>query len=222
MTNIDTYRNRIICGDSYSVHSIKPSLTKEWILRKHYAKRMPSISYSFGLFCGDMIGICTFGNPASPFLCMGVCGSDYRNIVVELNRLVINENLRKNVLSFFVASCLQLLPRPLIIVSYADTKQGHTGYIYQATNWIYTGVTKERTDIGSGDGKHSRHYDKGIDYRENRVFRSAKHRYVYFIGTKPQKKAIRGSLKYPICPYPKGDNQRYDASYKPLIQNELL
>ena len=69
----------------------------------------------------------------------------------------------------------------MILISYADTKMNHTGYIYQATNWIYTGKTKERTDIGFEDGKHSRHYNKGIDYT-NRKFRSSKHRYIYFIG----------------------------------------
>ena len=43
-----------------------------------------------------------------------------------------------------VSKCLKLLPRPMIIVSYSDTRQGHNGYIYQATNWIYTGLPKKQ------------------------------------------------------------------------------
>ena len=46
-----------------------------------------------------------------------------------------------------------MLP-PLIIVSYADKGQNHNGYIYQATNFLYTGATKERTDISTQENKH--------------------------------------------------------------------
>jgi len=107
----------------------------------------------------------------------------------------------------------------MILVSYADTKMNHNGYIYQATNWIYTGATKERTDIGFEDGSHSRHYDKNIDY-SIRKHRSSKHRYVYFIG-KLKKQFIK-NLKYDILNYPKGENKKYDASYNPTIQTILF
>jgi hypothetical protein len=38
-----------------------------------------------------------------------------------------------------------------------------------------------------------------------------KHRYVYFVGSKTQKKAMRKALKYPVLPYPKGESKRYDS-----------
>lgn len=207
--------------EKYSVRSIDTYLTKEWLLFKHYAKRIPSISYSFGLFKdGILVGVLTIGKPASPQLCEGVCGSEFSKYVYELNRLCVNDGLDKNALSFFVSQCLQIIKDNLILVSYADTEYGHNGYIYQATNWIYTGATKERTDIGFEDGSHSRHYDKSLDYSKNRKFRSSKHRYVYFIGN--LKKQFRKALKYKIEKYPKGENQRYDASYKPIIQIQLF
>ena len=31
--------------------------------------------------------------------------------------------------------------KPKIVVSYADTSKGHVGYVYQATNFIYTGMS---------------------------------------------------------------------------------
>ena len=34
----------------YTVKSIKYDQTKEWLLHKHYAKRMPPIEYAFGLY----------------------------------------------------------------------------------------------------------------------------------------------------------------------------
>ena len=34
----------------YHVRPIESSQTYEWFLHKHYAKRIPNISYSFGLY----------------------------------------------------------------------------------------------------------------------------------------------------------------------------
>jgi hypothetical protein len=202
---------------NYEVKPIDYQDCKEWFLKKHYAKRIPSISYCFGLYDNyDLIGVCSIGKPASPNLCIGVCGVDEAEYVYELNRLIVNDGLPKNTLSFFVSRVIKNLPQ-MILVSYADTKQGHNGYIYQATNFIYTGATKERTDIGSEDGKHSRHYKSGVT---DRKFRSSKHRYIYFIGKK--KKYWISKLNYPIIEYPKGQNKRYDASYKPTTQIKLI
>lgn len=209
--------------DKYQVKSIDSYLCKEWLLYKHYAKRLCSISYSFGLFENNvLIGVCTFGSPASRNLCIGVCGEINAQRVNELNRLCVNDGLEKNALSYFVGSCLKLLPSGLIIVSYADTAQNHNGYIYQATNWIYTGATKERTDIGEENNKHSRHYKKNIDYTKNRKFRSSKHRYIYFTGNKKEQKNLKNQLNYQEQPYPKGENKRYDASYIPSTQTTLF
>lgn len=206
--------------EKYSVKSIDSYLCKDWLLNKHYAKRLCSISYSFGLFNNNvLVGILTIGKPASPQLCNGVCGVENSKYVYELNRLCVNDNLEKNVLSFFVSKSLKLINENMILVSYADTQMNHNGYIYQATNWIYTGATKERTDIGFEDGTHSRHYNKNIDY-SIRKFRSSKHRYVYFLG-KLKNKFLK-QLNYKIEPYPKGENKRYDSSYKPTIQIELF
>ena len=206
--------------NKYKVVSIDSYLCKDWLLYKHYAKRIPSISYSFGLYSDNLlIGILTIGKPASPQLCDGIWGKEYSSFVYELNRLCINDKLEKNVLSYFVSKCLKLINKNMILVSYADTKMNHNGYIYQATNWIYTGATKERTDIGFEDGSHSRHYDKNIDY-SIRKHRSSKHRYVYFIG-KLKKQFIK-NLKYDILNYPKGENKKYDASYNPTIQTILF
>ena len=61
---------------------------------------------------------------------------------MELSRLCLTENHEKNLTSYFVSQCLKQLPKPNVIVSYADTNNNHCGYIYQATNFIYTGEAK--------------------------------------------------------------------------------
>ena len=211
----------------YKVKSIAKHLCKEWLLHKHYAKRIPSISYAFGLFNTDLVGICTFGSPPSRALCVGVCGEQNSHKVLELNRLCVNEDLERNVLSYFVSNCLNLLKNDLIIVSYADTSMNHNGYIYQATNWTYTGLSAKRTeryDVNNPN-RHSKSVteQKGVKYEDLAIReRPQKHRYIYFTGNKSQKKKLKKDLKYKKQPYPKGQNKRYDSSYKPTIQKELF
>ena len=223
---------------NYEAKSIENSQTKEWLLHKHYAKRTCSISYAFGLFEGlQLIGVCTFGKPPSPPLCVGVCGSENSDFVYELNRLCVNDGLPKNTLSYFVSQCLKMLP-PLIIVSYADTSQNHNGYIYQATNWIYTGLSAKRTDWKVKGKEHLHGITIADEFRgkANRVLllkkkygdsfylkdRPRKHRYIYFVGSKTQRKKWRQKLNYKEQPYPKGENKRYDSSHKVTVQQRLF
>ena len=172
-----------------------------FILNCHYAKRLPSISFAYGLFedDDDLIGICTFGSPASPYLCMGLMGIEHKQKVIELNRLFLVHN-RKNEASFFVSKCLSMLPKPRAVVSYSDHAQAHLGVVYQACNFLVTGTTKPRTDMAAKDGKHGRHH---LGDKTQRVYRSAKNRYVYMCGDRRDKKIMMGSLKYKILPYPK-------------------
>ena len=181
----------------YKVQLLKnKKLADPFIFDIHYAKRKPSISFAYGLYDEDeLIGVCTFGSPASPSLCKGIAGVK----VIELNRLVLKHN-RKNEASYLVGQSLKLLPKPKIVVSYADTAQNHTGIVYQATNFLFTGTSKPRTDMAGKDGKHSRHH---LGDRTKRVFRSAKHRYVYINANKTDKKQLLKDLNYPIMEYPK-------------------
>lgn len=183
-----------------TVKPIDKKLAHPFILQIHYAKRLPPISYAFGLYEDEeLIGIVTYGQPASPYLCMGLMGAEHKKKVIELNRLCLKYN-RKNEASFLVANSIKQLPKPMAIVSYADTAQEHVGIVYQACNFLFTGTTPSRTDIASADGKHSRHH---LGDRSNRVFRSSKHRYVFFHGTKIDKKNMLNLLKYPVMEYPK-------------------
>lgn len=176
-----------------------------------------------------MVGVLTIGKPASPSLCVGICGVENAEYVYELNRLCVSDGLPKNTLSFFVASVLRMISDSLILVSYADTSQGHHGYIYQATNWIYTGISAKRTEWQEfGSNGHSKSLCDKMTIDEMKqdptrfglVDRPQKHRYVYFLGAK--RKAFCKALQYPIQPYPKGDNARYDASFEPMTQGILF
>ena len=201
-----------VFADTKHVEVIDYEDTKPFILNIHYARRMPCIQYAFGLREGGrMIGVVTYGQPASPSLCKGVAGEENRLNVLELNRLVIlPEYNGKNYASYLVGHSLKMLPNKTFVVSYADWGGwGHVGYVYQATNWLYTGITKERTDIYSEAG-HSRHYSKDETRRQPRT---AKHRYIYLVGDKSTRKQMKNDLKYKVLnAYPKGDSRHYDTN----------
>ena len=195
---LDMFGNYVQHG-KYHITPITYSQTEPFILNIHYAKRMPSITHAYGLFENNkLMGIITYGSPASYTLCVGVAGREHRHEVLELNRLVLKNN-KKNEASILISSSFKLLPKPKIIVSYADTEQEHTGVVYQATNFIFTGTTKERTDPLGSEGQHHRHLPSDATQRKKR---SAKHRYIYFLGNKTQRKEYKKKLKYKVKPYP--------------------
>ena len=208
---------------------------KPWLLNKHYAKRMCPISYAFAAVeAGEIIGVVTYGCPLSSTLRQGICGDAWEKNVLELNRLVCNT--KKNLASMIVGRSIKMLPKPSIIVSYADTGQGHIGYVYQATNFIYTGLSiafkdamvkgfehKHQTSVGDeGRGHKSRIEFLKSKYGKENIYyveRGRKHRYIYLHGDKKQIKAMRSGLKYKPEPYPKGESKRYDVG---TIQNQSL
>jgi hypothetical protein len=310
--------------EKYKVKSIAKYLCKDWLLHKHYAKRIPSIIYAFGLYKKRiLVGIITFGMPPSSTLAASISGEKYKNLVLELNRLVVNDGLEKNTLSFFVSKSINNLPKPKIIVSFSDNNMNHNGYIYQATNFLYTGKTSNTCMYLDKDGKefHFRNLghlqknnklnaklkkrrlnedkinkidianylkekkgewtakkldeifgykdtaahwfrtDNGfsfasiddwiklkdilnLDERYDKVMLEyewvadvkdiikklelkkinilPKNRYVFISANKKTKKNILLNLKNEVKDYPKGQNKRYNASYKPNIQVQLF
>lgn len=210
------------------VQSIPSVEARPWILNRHYAKRMCPISYAFGIYEEEnMIGVVTYGTPLSSTLRDGVCGKEWSKNVLELNRLCCDN--KKNVASMLVGRSLNMLPKPSIIVSYADQGQGHVGYVYQATNFIYTGLSakfkdpmvkgmehKHHTTIGDeGRGHASRVEYLREKYGSENVYyveRARKHRYIFLLGSKTDKWKMKKAMKYKEEEYPKGKSKNYDLS----------
>jgi len=203
----------------YSVKQITRNDCKEFILVIHYAKRWPSISYAYGLFQNEkLVGVVTYGTPPSSPLKKGIAGIAHSSNVIELNRLVLANNI-KNEASFLVGKSLKLLPKNKIIISFADTEQNHIGYVYQACNFIYCGLSAKRTDWKIKGQEHLHGITVADEFRgkPNRSIlmrskygddfylqdRPRKHRYIYIVGNKKYNKQILSDLKYAILPYPK-------------------
>lgn len=187
-------------------------LADPFILEIHYAKRKPSMSYVFGLFdLDELIGVCSYGKSPSHTLAKGIAGEQNMDKVIELNRLVLKYN-RKNEASYFIGKTFKLLPKPKIIVSFADLSQNHIGKVYQATNFLYTGLSAKRQDwrmVGSNIHSYTICQKWDADYRKSnpskfyKIDRPRKHRYLYILANKTDKKQLLKQIKYPIMEYPK-------------------
>jgi hypothetical protein len=205
--------------NTYKVLPILRKACDEYILQIHYAKRYPSVSYAFGLFKEDtLVGVVTYGTPVSSTLRRGLAGDDHIKDVLELNRLCLRNNL-KNEASFLVSKSLKLLPNGKIIISFADCSQGHVGYVYQACNFTYHGLSAKRTDWALHSKPHLHGHTVGDEFRgqpKRSVLmrekygddfylkpRPRKHRYVYVTGK--HKKVVYKDIKYKIEDYPKGE-----------------
>jgi hypothetical protein len=106
-----------------------------------------------------------------------------------------------------------------IVVSFADMAMGHVGWVYQATNFLYTGLSAKRTNwqVKGREGLHGQTIAdefRGVPnrsammrekYGEDFILvpRSRKHRYVILVGSKVFKREARAALLYPVLPYPK-------------------
>ena len=197
-----------------SISEIAYDEAMAFLLPRHYSGRKPVVSKAFGLIDdGVLQAVITYGKPASPSVCVGICGKEHSGKVYELNRMCRSEEYRKP-LSHFVSTTLRMLkPLDWIVVSYSDTAMNHHGYVYQACNFLYTGTSAPHADKyvpeGSGHNRHAESFDVRKD--EFSVERSIKHRYVYFCTkSKRLKKEWMNSLRYPVLPYPKGDNSNYE------------
>lgn len=187
---------------NYECWAIEPAIAQAIVKQNHYLKRAAPCMFAFGLFDGlEILGVLIYGKPANQNLCQGVCGPEESERVLELTRLWVQDGTPKNTESFFIGQTLRMLPSSYdIIVSYADLSAGHSGVIYQATNWIYTGLSDAHLIwiLEGKETKHSRHlFDAvgGINKAKQfygsemqSIQRGRKHRYIMLRGSRSRKK----------------------------------
>ena len=182
------------------VEPVSGEIAANAVCRYHYLHRETSISYAFGLIEATTLrGVITFGTPPSRHLQISACPSD-PDKVIELNRLWVHDDMPQNTESWFVSRALKMMP-PRIIVSYADLKFGHTGYIYRALNFHYAGWTSmerktPRLDyIPTDSTKHTRDaFRSGVAYT---VRRSTKIKYWTVTGDRSQRRALTALCGWP-------------------------
>ena len=154
----------------------------------------------------------------------------------ELVRLFSFDWCPKNMESYCISQSFKYIkenhPNIKVLISFADPDAGHHGYIYQATNWLYCGLSMKtggytyyfdekwqhpRTTVSKyGTRKHEEILKIDPNIKFKRI--PQKHRYIMLLGNKREIKEMRGKLKYPILPYPKGENTNASKDTSNLTQ----
>jgi hypothetical protein len=167
----------------------------------------------FGIILnGRLLGAMTFG--VGPFYGYKLVNGATPDDAITLTRLWLSDELPRNSESKVLGIALRSLKRDTslkFVIAYSDPAVGHLGIIYQATGWVYTGLSSATPlyDIGDGILHHSRSLAhelgshsiryltlQGINARI--VPQSTKHRYIYFLD-----KSWSSRLAVPVLPYPK-------------------
>lgn len=197
----------------YTIEPISYHAAMKMVVEHHYLHRKAPCSQAFGLFRGGQcVGVVTYGTPSSAPLRRGLAGDENTHNILELTRLWVCDSVPKNGESYLIGNTVRHC-RKEIIVSFADTAQDHIGTVYQATNWLYTGLSAKRTNwTVSGVEKHCQTIaDKFTSVELREQFgddfslqpRSRKHRYIFINAPKIRRKQLLREIRYPILPYPK-------------------
>lgn len=209
--------------DDYYIAEIDSQTAQNIIVRCHYAHRKAPCTRAFGLYSKQLnriVGVVMYGSPVNHCLCESLCGFEERYNIYELTRLYVDDGLPKNLESFLVGNTIKLLDKE-IIISYSDTEFDHVGIVYQATNFLYTGLSDGHKDYEEIDEHGKRLHSKSVIRKYGGVenvlanlngdtlyikYRSQKHRYIYFNCNKRRKKELLAKLCYDVLPYPKQDH----------------
>jgi hypothetical protein len=199
----------------WATHEATAYACRNW----HYSKSIPTPPLvKIGVWeDNQFIGVVLFGRGASPQILKPYGLQPTEGC--ELVRIALQKHNAP--VSRIVALATRMLkkinPGLRLIVSYADPEQGHTGIIYQASNWIYSGETASTFEYIAPDKKkwHSRMVSKDgwktVYGKRRRVWRTdqcervklkGKHRYLM-----PLDKKMRKALQQIALPYPKRSKQ---------------
>lgn len=203
--------------------SAKPVLRVDWCSHEaakyavehwHYSRRMPKSKLAkFGVWEDDrFIGAVIFGVGATPEISKpyGLASTQ----VCELVRVALNRHTTpvSRILAVATKQLRRDMPGIRVIVSFADTSQGHHGGIYQAGGWVFTGSNEYHAYRVNGQLVHPRvlglRYGVGgqsitwlranVDPLAERVANGIKHKYVY-----PLDDAMWKQIAPLAKPYPK-------------------
>lgn len=194
---------------------------REFCRRWHYTKYLGvgAANWPYGLFDGPtLVGVVAYNLP-SVTAAGAVFGAEHAVRVAHMTRLACAEDAPRNSESRLIGGSLRMLsedkPSMWAVVTYAARDVGHVGYVYQATNAIYTGISSAKPYYIDRQGRRRGATNSDGPGGPARIKMAAqaggwtlhaspgKHRYVYILGTPAERRARRKLLKLPSLPYPK-------------------
>lgn len=154
---------------------------KDWIVERvahgeavaaivawHYSRSAPNTGQTFGMYRRDELALAPLAGvalwlPPTRRAGEAVAGEDWAG-VLSLSRLAVSPDAPRNAASFLLAASMRLLDRDRwpVLLTYADTQQGHTGAIYKATGWTLDAISttgsyfiKDGRQVGRKRGKRN-------------------------------------------------------------------
>jgi hypothetical protein len=187
----------------WATHEAAKYACENW----HYSKCLPvGKLVKIGAWeDGQFIGVVLFGRGANKSL-----GEPYgcgQTNSCELVRIALKQH--KNAVSKIMAVAFKFFkkmnPEMKLVISFADTEAGHHGGIYQATNWIYDGLTNSADEylyqgkkwhgraFRKSHGSHLNFIDKGLQIIKG----ARKHRYLMPLDEEMRKRIMPLAKPYP-------------------------
>ncbi len=199
-----------------TVGPVSTSDVQEFARRYHYTETGGNMTWRWGLWNGPVLhGVVAYNLPTRT-ACESVFGAEHGpDKVWHMGRLILSEESPRNSESRLIGGSLRAIesnyPNVWAVITYAATDVGHIGTVYQATNAIYTGtggetwfyVDQQNRRHGTHHGGHRVHLDRAEKMGWTRVQGGVKHRYLYILGNKTERRHRMNLLRYPILPYPK-------------------
>lgn len=187
----------------------------EFARRYHYTGVGNNANWRWGLWHGATLhGIVSYNMPTRS-VCASVFGAEHLHRVWHMGRLILSDDSPRNSESRLIGGSLRAIqatyPDVWGVLTYAATDVGHLGYVYQATNALYTGTGGDPVfyvdTAGRRRGTHldgqGVSADRAASLGWSRHVGGVKHRYLYVLGNRTQRKARMSQLRLPILPYPK-------------------
>ena len=169
------------------IEPTKKDVVYKLVTDKHYAGTWTASSNMYAVYydCGEhqffsgkelkLIGVVLYGNPVGFRVVKSICEEFTDDDVLELKRLWIEDGYGKNIESYVISQTLKMLkkdsPQSKVVISYADP----------GANQLQ-GVLSKVPDM---------------EYRK----KLRKHRYIYFLCSKKEKKRLIKELKHPLVDY---------------------
>lgn len=201
----------------YFCSKVSTKDVEEFCRRYHYTGTGGNMSWRYGLWEGvTLLGVVAYNLPTRE-TCQSVFGPDHFDKVWHMGRLAMAEDAPRNSESRLISLSLKMIqaqhPDTWGVLTYAATDVGHIGYVYQATNALYTGTGGDSNYFTDSTGRRRSTFLNGKGVSEARGAEmgwtlhagGVKHRYLYILGSKTQRKHRRALLKLPVLPYPKAE-----------------
>lgn len=208
-------------ANSFQILPLSWKEAEDFIVTYEWLGNMGTSKYCFGLFLGGhLASVVCYGPVIAPSRYSSILGKHLSKSVMQLCRGASTFWAPKWAPSKLISHSLKILRRKLkvtIVIAYADPEVGEIGTIYQACNAYYLGKTSpgggkryiinghsyDPRKVVKKFGSRAQKYLLRIDPSYKTVPIKPKHRYIFVMGNKKERKQVLEQIRSLTEEYPK-------------------